>query len=228
VIGAYRAYVRHEDDVRSQLAEHLDQPLRDWRRAFFLDAKLRPTRRSVLSVPYYRIRTDRPWFVQEQPHIDLEAATRNAALIKKVEAQTTFGPDDDFFQHKVGEASLQEVFQNFLLAFETRGDDVPDWYGQLVTIRDVLESDPDARVLLVKMDSPRTRSDDGGSIKLHQGRSSGKGENPYPGDAKMCDQKFVTVQIHSLQIDTIATPVPALAVHIPKDLRRDDVIAQGT
>src|SRR5207237_3521041 len=64
VIRAYRAYVRHEEDVRSQLAEHRGRPLREWRRAFFLDSKLRPTRRNVLAVPYYRIRTDRPWFVQ--------------------------------------------------------------------------------------------------------------------------------------------------------------------
>jgi hypothetical protein len=30
VVHAYRAYVRHEDDIRSQLAEHRGKPLREW------------------------------------------------------------------------------------------------------------------------------------------------------------------------------------------------------
>ena len=104
---------------------------------------------------------------------------------------------------------------------------MPDWYGQLVTIRDVIDGDPGAEVLLVKMDGPRLRSDGAGrssSIKDVLRAQTDK----YPGDAKMCDATLITVQIHWLQIDDATkAPVPALAVHIPKALRKDDVIAQG-
>ena len=43
---------------------------------------------------------------------------------------------------------------------------------------------------------------------------------------QMCDESAVTVQIHWLRIDRNQEPVPALAVHIPTALRKDDVIAQ--
>jgi hypothetical protein len=229
VIAAYRAYVRHEEDIRGQLAEHRGRPLREWRRAFFLDARLRPTRRNVLSVPYYRIRADRPWFVQEQPHFDLEAVGRNATRLRRLQEGHTFNREEGFFRHTVCELPLKDLFENVLVDYEVRGADAPDWYGQLVTIRDVLENDPDARVQLVKMDEPRERTDAGGSIKLHQGRSSSIGEDKYPGDAKMCDPTIVTIQIHRLRIPGFgAESIPAIAVHIPQALRKDDVIAQGT
>lgn len=229
VILAYRAYVRHEEDVRGQLAEHRGRPLREWRRAFFLDSKLRPTRRNVLSVPYYRIRTDRPWFVQEQPHFDLDAASRNAGSLRKLQERCHFHRQDGFFRHTVCEVPLKELFRDVLVGYEVRGNDVPDWYGQLVTIRDVLDGEPEALALVVKMDEPRERTDSGGSIKLHQGRSSSTGEDKYPGDAKMCDPAIITVQIHWLDIKEVTNNrIPAIAVHIPEALRKDDVIAQGT
>lgn len=227
VIHAYRAYVTHEEGIRKQLAQHRGKPLREWRRAFFLDASLRPTRRNVLADPYYRIRADRPWFVQEEPHLDLEAASRNAQTLKKVEAQNTFLSDPDFFAHTVCETGLNKLFQDVLLNFEVRGSDVSSWYGQLVTLRDILDEQPDAQVMLVKMDGPRDRSITDGAIKLHQGRSSAKGADKYPGDAKMCDSAIVTIQIHWLKIEGVGkAPIPALAIHVPTDLRKDDVVVQ--
>lgn len=230
VVHAYRAYVRHEEDVRSQLAEHRGRPLREWRRAFFLDAKMRPTRRNVLFDPYYRIRSDRPWFVQEQPHFDPDAANRNASMLRDVEKSTQFSAEEGYFRHSVCELPLKDFFRDVLLGFEVRGSDVASWYGQLVMLRDILEGDANARVVLVKMDGTRERTITDGEIKLHQGRSSSKGADKYPGDAKMCDPSIVTVQIHWLAIPGISSlqsPIPALAIHIPTALRKDDLIAQG-
>ncbi len=228
VIHAYRAYVKHEEDVRSQLLEHRGRPLREWRRAFFLDAKLRPTRRNVLSVPYYRIRADRPWFVQEQPHVDLAAASRNGARLRTLEEQNQFREEEDFFKHRVCEVALRDLFRDLLLNFEVRADDSPHWYGQMVMLRDVLDGDPNARALLVRMEGTRERSLSDGAIKLHQGRSSSKGGDKYPGDAKMCDPTLVTVQLHWLAINEVSTnTIPALAIHIPPALRSDDVLSQG-
>jgi hypothetical protein len=99
-----------------------------------------------------------------------------------------------------------------------------------VTLRDVLESDPSAQVMIVEMARPRTRSADSGELKLHQGRSSAQGNDKYPGDAKMADQTLITLQIHTLNIEVKDNPVlqdvVALALHIPRALRRDDVVAK--
>ncbi|RKG93271.1 Z1 domain-containing protein [Corallococcus terminator] len=234
VIHAYRSYVRHEEDVRTQLAQHRGRPLREWRRAFFLDSQLKPTRKNVLADPYYRISADHEWFLQEQPHLDPEASARNGVMLREFEAGLAFEADEAFFKHRVATALLVPLFRDVLLAYQVRGGDVADWYGQLVTLRDILDDNPEAQVLVMQMDAghPRVRSVDprAGAIKLHQGRSSATGEGKYPGDAKMHDTTFVTLQIHWLQISKVPdlkSPVPAIAVHIHTRLRKDDVIAQG-
>jgi hypothetical protein len=235
VVHAYRSYVRHEEDVRSQLAQHRGRTLREWRRAFFLDSQLKPTRRNVLADPYYRISVDHEWFVQEQPHLDVAASASNAKMLRELEASLEFGTDEEaFFKHRFATTALGPLFRDVLLAYQVRGADVADWYGQLVTLRDILDDTPDAQVLVLQMDAghPRARSVDvkAGAIKLHQGRSSAKGEGKYPGDAKMHDTTTVTLQIHWLRIadvPDIRWPVPSVAVHIHAKLRKDDVIAQG-
>ncbi len=235
VIHAYRAYVRHEEDVRSQIAEHRGRPLREWRRAFFLDAKLKPTRKNVLSVPYYRIAADRPWFVQEQPHVDADAAARNATRLRALEAPLSFETDPQaFFKHRFATTPLAPLFRDVLVDYEVRDGDVADWYGQLVTLRDILDNAPDTQVLVLQMDggSTRERGVKDAAIKLHQGRSSAQGEDKYKGDAAMHDasSNVVTLQIHWLTIKDapeLRSPVPAIAVHIPSELRKDDAVAQG-
>jgi hypothetical protein len=234
VIHAYRSYVRHEEDVRTQLARHRGRPLREWRRAFFLDAQLKPTRKNVLADPYYRISADHEWFLQEQPHLDPAASTRNAKMLRTLEAGLTFEADEALFKHRTATTALGPLFSDVLLAYQVRGGDVAEWYGQLVMLRDILDDNPDAQVLVVQMDAgqPRSRSVDAkaGAIKLHQGRSSAKGEGKYPGDAKMHDTTVVTLQIHWLHINDVpdlSSPVPSIAVHIHTKLRKDDVLAQG-
>lgn len=226
VVHAFRAYVRHEEDVRSQLKEHRGQPLREWRRAFFMDPRMRPTRRNVLSDPLYRVRSKHLWFVQEQPHVDPDAVAVNSELLYKLEQRLSFSPASKFFKHSICETSLDPFFRDVLLTYQVRGTDLASWYGQLVILRDILDSAPDSRLLVVRMDGTRRRTLTDGEVKLHQGRSSAEGDDKYPGDAQMCDGMIVTVQIHWLQIPEAASPLPALAVHIPKDLRKDDVVTQ--
>jgi hypothetical protein len=235
VIHAYRAYVRHEEDIRKQLAEHRGRPLREWRRAFFLDAKMRPTRRNVLSDPLYRIPRDQAWFVQRHSNLlEPDANVRNQAALASLRSRLVWEPHDAFPRHAVAETSLLELYRDVLISFETRGADVPRWYGQLVTLSDILDSRPDAPVVIVSMDngSPRNRSiGDDKTVMPHQGRSSKRSGDAYPGDVAIFDSGVVTVQIHSIRITGTtaedARDVSALAVHIPASMRRDDVLAQG-
>jgi len=199
VIQAFRAYVRHEEDVRSQLAQHRGRPLREWRRAFFLNSQLKPTRRSVLAEPYYRILKRREWFLQDQPHLDPTAAERNAALLRQLEARLTFeGAPETFFNHRFATLPLGTLFKDVLTQYQVHGGDLADWLGQLVTLRDILEEKPDAQALVLQMDGGRLRDRSVGksAIKLQQGPSSAKGEEKYPGDRHMHDTSAVTLQIH--------------------------------
>lgn len=226
VIAAYRAYVRHEEDIRRQLAEHRGKPLREWRRAFFLNAKMRPTRANVLSDPYYRIPANRSWFVQRWPHEDEEAVQRNRERVKALEALCSFADDPSYFKHRVAELSLKSVYQDFLLAYEVRGSDVPGWYGQLVTLADVLESNAAAQIVIMQMHGDRERGiTKERDVALHQGRSSSGKAGSYTGDASMRDATLVTLQIHWVDIKDGLKTVPGLAIHIPSDLRKDDVVA---
>jgi hypothetical protein len=231
VIEAFRSYVRHEQDIRSQLADHRGQPLRTWRRAFFLDARMRPTRQNVLLDPYYKISKEKLWFVQRYPHEASKA--RNAALLGALEESLTFRTDEDFHQHPIAETSLKDVYEKILVDLDVRGNDVQTWYGQLVTIGDIVADNPSARVVIVKMmglKGARTREREpnkGGDINIHQGASSKKNDpNKYPGDNKLFDAEHVTIQLHQINVKGGISNVPAIAVHIPAALRRDDVGVQ--
>lgn len=225
VIAAFRSYVLHEEDIRKQLAEHRGRPLREWRRAFFLSARMAPTRRNVLSDPYYKIPRDREWFIQRHPHTDPDAARRNLGRVHAVERRLKLAKRPGYFEHGVAETSLDALFKDLLLSYEVRGNDVPGYYAQLVTISDILHGSPEARVLVMKMSGERRRTSENGAVALHQGRTGGK--KGYPGDANLRgDESEVTVQIHTVRVDATHLVV-GLAVHIPKALRRDDTGVLG-
>ena len=65
---AFQFYVAHERDIRQRLLEHSGRPLNEWRRAFFLDSSLRPTRRQVLSLDYQQDVYSNEWFWPKIPH----------------------------------------------------------------------------------------------------------------------------------------------------------------
>jgi len=52
VVKAFRSIVKHERDMRRELVRHAasGKPLSDWRRRFFLDPQLKPTRDSVIEL----------------------------------------------------------------------------------------------------------------------------------------------------------------------------------
>ncbi|MGN6110785.1 MAG: Z1 domain-containing protein [Kofleriaceae bacterium] len=227
VVSAFRSYVRHEDDIRKQLAAHRGQPLREWRRAFFLDAQMRPTRTNVLSDPYYKIPRDRVWFSQRFPQ-DADTA-KNAASVRALEAGLSFSRQDAYFNHVVAEVPLKQLYSDLLVSFDVRGADVPAWYGQLVTIGDIMDANHGATAVVVRMEGSqqgfRLRSEDKSrEITLHQGRSSSKDkQGKYPGDKEMKDSGRVTVQIHWVNVEGGAQGVAGLAIYIPSELRKDDI-----
>jgi hypothetical protein len=85
VLQAYRGYVEHENHLRNQMREHrfADDSLRSWRRAFFLDPQLRPTRASVIDLQYLRGSFSNEWYWPKAPHESAGAADANRGLVKQ-------------------------------------------------------------------------------------------------------------------------------------------------
>ena len=200
---AYRDYVTHEEDVRRQLREHRGRPLREWMRAFFLEAHLRPTRNNVMSDPYYRsVRVH--WFRQSQPHVDRDALESNRNLVEVVRNEMHFEPHPEYQQHEVARTRLDSIFRSLRLDYRVSGtSDVVQFYSVRCWIRNLLESDPEATCTVINMarGETRERSEDrrrAPNINIHEGpRASGRG---YPGDRELREATEVTLQLHRVRV----------------------------
>jgi hypothetical protein len=222
VTKAFRDYVIHEEDVRRSLVAHRGQPLSAWRRVFLLSAEMRPTRRNVLSEEGYRIPADKPWFLQRHPHT--AQIPHNAMLLRQLENQVSLEELPEFFGHLTAEVALADLVNDVLGSYGVDASESVNWYGQLVTLAGLIDKDPGARALVVRIrrrGGESERKVDGNGIALLQGRSSSKGKGAYPGDAQLVDSNLVTLQLHWINVKNGAQEVPAIALHIPTPLRRD-------
>jgi hypothetical protein len=231
VVDAYTAYLDHEEDVREKIRAHRGQPLQRLKRAFVLDADLRPTRHNVLARLYERpLRSE--WFEQRWPHATQKAITDNRTLvgqlIKKVELQ----PHERYSDHRFADVLLRDLLENFLLEFACPDDrDETSLYAILGAVSTVARQrrESTCRIYFMSHGQLRGRQQDESDhdIDLMQGRSSA-GADRYPGDRAIYDPDRPTLQIHILRIGTgrggggklVADRVPALAVRLPDHLRR--------
>jgi hypothetical protein len=220
-IQIYTAYVEHEEDMRSRLGEHRGHPLRAWKRVFYLDRRLAPTRRNVLSSPYMRPRLSQGWLEPRAPHVSPREGAENLDLVRRLDA-LTFKPDDGHSQHHVALVQLRDIFEQVLVPFSYL--DEQDALGLCVAncnLQTLLEQNEDALCLVYLMnrgEKPRLRRlTDGVIPELFQGRSS-KGAQSYPGDRAFCHADLPTLQLHMLRIEGDGRriePVPAMAVRLP-------------
>lgn len=218
VLAAYQAYVEHEEHIRQQLREWDGKPLKAWKRAFFLDARLRPTRGNVLRDPFYRVKTEATWLLQLQPH-DAAIKEGNTKLVDGVLAGLTWRTFEK--RHQAAEVPLKTVLEELLVEHRVVGHHDIKWmYAARVMLQDLLEREPGAEVLVLKMDkgNRRTRSttDDEKIKQLQQGRDK-TNFGDYPGDRSMRDKARVTLQIHRLAVkqDNAKVDATALALYIP-------------
>lgn len=219
VRDAYVAYVRHEQDMRARLEEHCGRPLQEWRRLFYLDRRLAPTRRNVLSSPYYRPRFREGWFAPRAPHVSPLDGRHNQEIVDRLE-RLEFEPDRGHPQHHYAVVHLRDVFEQVLVPLSYLDED--DALGLCVVncnLATLLEHDEDARCIVYLMDRgrPRLRRLTNGVIpQLFQGRSSA-GAQSYPGDRAFSDENLPTMQIHILRVEEnslIFENVPAVAVRL--------------
>ena len=186
---------------------------------FYLDRRLAPTRRNVLSSPYFRPRLPEGWFAPRAPHVSPLDGRQNQEIVSRLE-RLEFEADRDHPQHHYAVAYLRDVFEQVLVPLSYLDED--DALGLCVVncnLATLLERDEDARCLVYLMDHGRhrlRRLTNEVIPQLFQGRSSA-GAQSYPGARAFSDVNLPTVQIHMLRVEDEAQTfenVPAVAVRL--------------
>ena len=247
VEASFRHYVEHENSIRKSLVDfrNAGKPLAGWRRAFFLDSSMSPTRRSVLSLEYMTGRA-REWIYPKQPQLDGDVLLRNQAAVKRFEEGYSkrfvedVGAANRTADQKHSVASglpLRDVYRDLLVPVTAVGDDLLDYVHVLLQIERELEREKNALCDVYIMGKGRHRKrslDKNGAIKaLLQGANAATG---YPGDRQIKDPDRTAIQIHTLDLESsagrvkggkgaiVARSVPCIAVGMPRRMRGDVVV----
>jgi len=246
IVAAYQAYVEHEELLRAQLRMHQNDgaSLRDWRRAFFLEGNLRPTRDSVIDVDLQRGNYSDDWYSPHAAH-DPEALETNRPVAARFLASIadTLRPDegDDrrtpATQHRVAiSLSLRQVHSELLTRLRaTRLCDAPAFTGLLLQVARYVQVHPDATCVVYQMSTvdrgKRTTDGDDEVPNLFQGanfdRTRSPNEMTYPGDREIHSRNELTVQVHELTVVSNGREiarVPAIAVWVPAVMAKDWVV----
>jgi hypothetical protein len=235
---SFRAYVEHEEDMRARLLEHqkTTRTLSEWKRAFFLDKRLKPTRDCVLDMPYIRGDFQDEWFDQKAPHDSDDAIQSNRSVVEEFLKGLNLVPDaghpdrTEMQRHRLAQnIPLADVIANFLLHIRmTRTVDSQNFTGLLLQIQRHLDNFPSAQCSVYWMSEGRERerrvNNRNQVTNLFQGANPSKGKNQgkvYPGDRYIRMDEQITVQIHMLRIKVTEKEyhrIPTIAVWIPKML----------
>lgn len=219
VRDVYAAYVTHEEDMRGRLAEHRGRPLQDWRRLFYLDERLAPTRRNVLASPWMRASLTDGWFAPRAPHLSHENGRHNTEVLAQLD-RLDYQADERYPRHRYAIAYLKDIFERVLvpLSYFYEGDAL----GLCVAncnLKTLLDRDENTRCLIYLMDGGRVRDrtlSNGVIPQLFQGRSSA-GSQSYPGDRAFSDPNLPTLQVHSLKLrdgDQLLEDIRAVAIRL--------------
>jgi hypothetical protein len=232
--AAFQAYVEHEEHMRNAVIRHSQTglPLSEWRRQFFLDPALQPTRASVLSLPIMRGAVT-GWYFPKVPHDTPEAIETNQEVtsdfISRHEDLFHESEGDprrtDAQKHQVIEGfSLREAYENLLVPLHfTAPTDTP-YLGFLLQVERYLTTHSDALVDIYDMSSPEERfralTGSGEIENPFQGANASTG---YPGAREIRSGQRLTIQLYRFDLGgSRANPqhrnVPLVAVHVPRDL----------
>lgn len=247
LLQAFRAYVAHERDIRQRLTAHRGRPLSEWRRAFFLDTALSPTRRQVQALDYRHDVYLNKWFWPKVPHGTAELLTANRDTVARFIATVSWRDDDgekrrtrEQVHFVSADVLLQRAYEDLLTPLRFTDEyDSQAFTGALLQIGEYLQAHADANCVIYRMskDTLRMRSanDDGEIPTLFQGaypvEAAHRGEI-YPGDERIRAADGITIQIHTLEVrqknrgPVIADYVPAVAVFVPASMSRDWLVQE--
>lgn len=237
-IDAFTDYVKHEESIRTSIRRHLDdgKTLKDWRRTYFLDQSLKPTRASVILLEMYQSRGRGGWIAPDHPHEDLEMLSENREAAKDILRDFELDPYAEpgwnakqavpAFSNTIKLADFLPYFGK--IRYKWPDDNIQHSSLMLMLGRLVAE-EPDATCSFYAFSGPwsgvdaiRSLNDDvPAKIKnLFQGSNA---TTNYPGARALISQSDVTFQLHRYDLQTsnkkrTLKDVPVFAVHFPDPL----------
>ncbi|MDQ7839239.1 MAG: Z1 domain-containing protein [Thermodesulfobacteriota bacterium] len=236
---AFNEYVEHEEDVRSQLVEHSrsGRSLREWRRQFFLRRGTRPTRNSVIDIPYQSRSFVNRWVFPEGAHNIEEILQENRetferfleslSLVEHEGLDTRQGSNKNLIDRGL---SLRIVHEELLTRFRIRTlEDSQDISKLLRVIQFHLDSQPNEGCTIFLMgggEAFRRSYENDRIVQVFQGRQYASGDLTYPGDRDIKDSDRITVQLRYLRLQNrggpvLAERVPHIAVWVTAEIGRD-------
>jgi hypothetical protein len=229
-IDAYQAILEHEEHMRNSLRAH-PGPLNEWRRKFFLDPALRPTRHQVVRLDLARGTYNGGFFSQKAPTgAEPSVTERNQALLAELFAGETFQP---FGRPEWTDTQKGEIARNvplskvneFLQSYAPENEsDSTRLIGLAMQTTEYEKDNPNTTCSIVKMSSSngvwteRTRTVE----RLHQGPSpayqSGANPNAYSGDQERHTDDL-TIQVFMMRNGAVGM-IPAIAAWVPTEMAR--------
>ena len=247
-------YAIHEEGLRTSLAKYdssnpnydnLTKPkLKEWKRAFYLDPAMIPTRKKAQRLMLERAQIDADgWLPQRHLPNFSGADSENINLFLKFESEinSSFGwfKSDTWGGNPEGKSNVHlqasvpvAVVIDYLTKLRFAAVDEGDINSACLAIEENT-TDLDAELADVYLiahgndkNFRRTRTvPSGAPVELFQGRGE-EGPNSYVGDRKVHHPSRVSIQIHILDIYPTTdrdTPserpsVPVIAIHLPKQV----------
>lgn len=225
-IDAFRAIVKHEEDVRNRLSEYNvnNKHLNEWDREAVLNQILNLTRPNILYNTLDRDYFGEEWFSIRAPHDTDTLILQNRGIISSfVEGHVVAFAEDSGHQnrteeqrHLVARLSLRECLSGLLNRLKfTRESDSQTFSSLRGVIASYLQDAPEEDCLVYLMSSRimngvvhqnvrerRLNENGSNTIKqLFQGKNPKTGEVVYPGDREIKDPGLISIQIHRLHLN---------------------------
>jgi hypothetical protein len=232
----YAEYVEHEEEMRKWLKENTN--LEAVEQLLIISPRLNATRKNILSVNTVKTKLNGWRKMNAFQMID-----ENIRFVENFISQTNFTNDKDYRtpdrNHRFVKLPIQQVIE-FLSNFKF--SNMPDTARKQATIRYMKylaakENKPLEYAYIIQMayaDDARERAFDEQAMKLsnlHSGRST-SGTEVYPGDAKVCFEDSICIQIHKVKLkcDSIrwgGKVAYTLAIYYPNDFAIDYVTTES-
>ena len=235
-LDAYVRYVDHEEDLRSRLVSHrrTGRPLADFRRAFFLDLALRPTRDSVMDLNYRQSKISEEWFTPAAPHASEEAVVSNRQVVEEFVAGIDFRPTRTTPRGTMNSEMCRSAMlmrgSPILLRF-TRAADSQRFTGLLLQIKKHLDSHQDEVCRIYRMNGGNSRRRSLTSADEVDQLFEGPGAM-YPGDRAIRSPEGMTIQLHSLGLaraargQAVLPDIPTIAAWLPREMARGTLVQE--
>jgi hypothetical protein len=199
----FEMYVEHEKDMLASLhdIEAGNESLKEWKRQFLLDNKMKATRASVISIPMIHVRAKDRWISDTRPLRD-GALPLALARSHAVDTLAAVRWHDTPHGHRVGYATFSNALELLIRTSPESWLAEPNVQALLLNLSKLQDEDPTEAVVRIVWMRPggglaqRQLTSDG-TIQLFQGRNS----SGYYGDREEFDPSApLTIQLHTVEV----------------------------